>query len=186
MRSRTDSVAARPDAHLLHGDAEAFGAFYRRHEDAVLRYFARRTGAAATELAIDLTAETFARALTARAQFDPGRGEARQWLFGIARHVLAGSLERGRVQDDARKRLMMEPLVLDESTVDAVAVLAVGPAEEALEDLPPTQRDAIRRRVLDDASYAELASHLRCSESVARQRVSRGLRRLRQRLEDAR
>ncbi len=186
MRPTSQPAAAWSDAQLLHGDAAAFGAFYRRHEEAILRYFARRAGAAATELAIDLTAETFARALAGRAQFDPERGEARQWLFGIARHVLANSLERGRVQDDARRRLMMEPLVLDDGTLDAVAVLAVGPAEEALEDLPPTQRDAVRRRVLDDASYAELAAHLRCSESVARQRVSRGLRRLKQRLEDAR
>jgi DNA-directed RNA polymerase specialized sigma24 family protein len=36
------------------------------------------------ELAADLTAETFAAALAARARFDPGRGSASAWLFGLA------------------------------------------------------------------------------------------------------
>ncbi|MDO9353344.1 MAG: sigma factor, partial [Solirubrobacteraceae bacterium] len=92
------------------GDAAAFGAFYRAHEDVVLGYFLRRTGQA--ELAADLAAETFAQALASRAGFDPQRGPARAWLFGIARHVLARSLERGRVEDETRRRLGMEPLVL--------------------------------------------------------------------------
>ena len=40
------------------------------------------------------------------------------------------------------------------------------------------------RRILDEAEYDELARALRCSPSVARKRVSRGLRTLRQRLEE--
>jgi DNA-directed RNA polymerase specialized sigma24 family protein len=55
-----------------------------------------------------------------------------------------------------------------------------------LAGLPDDQRAAIRGRVLEDRDYRELAATLLCSESVVRQRVSRGLRVLRDRLEQTR
>ena len=53
-----------PDEQLLGStrrEPTAFGAFYRRHEDRILRYFLSRVGD--PEVAADLTAETFAAAL---------------------------------------------------------------------------------------------------------------------------
>jgi RNA polymerase sigma-70 factor (ECF subfamily) len=41
----------------------------------------------------------------------------------------------------------------------------------------------VQGRVLEERDYQELARTLDCSESVVRQRVSRGLRSLRERLE---
>lgn len=175
------STNHRDDAALLSGDAAAFAAFYRRHEDAILGYFLRRTRQA--ELAADLTAETFARALEGRRRFDPGRGEARGWLFGIARNLLATSLERGRVEDEARRSLGLEPLVLDDAALVRIEELHAAPAADALSDLPDDQQEAVRGRVVEEESYAELAARLRCSQSVVRKRVSRGLRTLRERLE---
>src|ERR1700690_2618924 len=107
-RTRTDEELLREPA----SDPEGFGVFYRRHERVVLGFFVRATGRG--DLALDLTAETFARALESHHGFDPSRGEARGWLFGIARHVLAGSLERGRVEASARSRGGMAALTLDE------------------------------------------------------------------------
>jgi RNA polymerase sigma factor (sigma-70 family) len=52
-----------------------------------------------------------------------------------------------------------------------------------LSELPDDQRLAIEGRVLEERDYEELAQRLSCSESVVRQRVSRGLRSLRERLE---
>lgn len=169
------------DAALLRGDAAAFAIFFQRHEDIVLRYLLRRVRRA--DVAADLTAETFARALSGRRTFDPTRGDARRWLFGIAGNVLARSLERGRVEDETRHRLQMEPVLIDDHQLARVDELSSSMALEALEDLPDEQRVAIHGRVLDGAQYAELARRLQCSESVARQRVSRGLRTLRARLE---
>lgn len=166
------------DEELLAGDASAYAAFYRRHEDALLGFFLRRVGGA-PELAADLTAECFARALAGRASFDPARGEARGWLFGIARHLLARSLERGRVEDDVRRRLEMEPLALDDAALDRIHELDGEPALAGLNGLPEEQRAAVAGRVLEEASYADLAERLQCSESLVRQRVSRGLRVLR-------
>jgi RNA polymerase sigma factor (sigma-70 family) len=169
------------EAALLQGDADGFAAFYRLREDGVLGYFLRRISD--PELAADLCAESFARALEGRADFDPARGAAGAWLFGIARNVLARSLERGRVEDSTRRRLGMERLVLDDEAIQRIGELDHDPATLALLDLPPEQRTAVTGRVLQDSSYDALAAELACSESVVRQRVSRGLRTLRTRLE---
>jgi DNA-directed RNA polymerase specialized sigma24 family protein len=166
----------RSDADLLSGDPEAFGVFYRRHEAAVLGFFRHRTGS--SETAADLTAETFARALEGRARFDRALGDGRGWLFGIARHLLARSLEGGRVEDEVRRRLGLEPLVLGDAALARIDALAGDPALAALAGLPDDQRLAVAGRVLEAKDYARLAEELRCSQSVARKRVSRGLRTL--------
>ena len=169
------------DEHLLirtPEDAEAFAAFYRRWERPVLAYFARRTGAG--DLAADLAAETFAAALLSAERFDPRRGDAPGWLFGIARHTLARARRRGSVEDRARRQLGMPVLELGDESVERIERLA---AEDRVADLlaqlPAAQAEAVRARVLEDEPYPEIAARVACSESVVRQRVSRGLRALR-------
>ncbi|MEH3053283.1 MAG: RNA polymerase sigma factor [Patulibacter minatonensis] len=173
----------RSDAELLAGDAEDFGTLYRRHEDAVLAFFHRRTGRA--DVAADLTAETFARLLESRRRFDAAQGEVGGWLHGIARNVLLRSLERGRVEDEVRRRLELEPLRLDDADLLQIdeAASASTRAADALAAIPPEHAEAIVGRIVDERDYPALAAELGCSESVVRQRVSRGLRRLRDHLE---
>jgi RNA polymerase sigma factor (sigma-70 family) len=169
------------DVILLTGVADQFGLFYARHEDFVLSFFLRR--ARNGELAADLTAETFARALAGRRTFDSSLGEPRGWLYGIARNVMSESLARGRVEDSARRELGLERLSLDDEAIAQIQELTGEIALTQLDGLPEDQRIAVRGRVLEEAQYEELARALRCSPSVARQRVSRGLRTLRKRLE---
>src|SRR3954447_19926164 len=110
---RSDEDLLRATAH----DPPAFAELYRRHERAVVLYFLRRTGSA--ELAADLTAETFAATLASVKRFEPrGEGSGTAWLFGIARHVLARSARRRRVEDNARKRLKMPPLALTDELLE--------------------------------------------------------------------
>ena len=107
------------------------------------------------------------------------------WLFGIARNILARSLKRGRVEDETRRRLGMPVLVVDDDALERVEALASqdGPALEGFEALSGRLRDAVSGRVLEEREYRELASALECSESVVRQRVRRGLARIRNGLE---
>lgn len=168
------------DATLLAGDAEAFGVFYRRHEGVLVGWLRKRTGHA--DLAADLAAESFARALQGRNTYDPAKGEARAWLFGIARNVLARGLERGRVEDEVRQRLGMQPIELYDEEIRAIDEGA-GAAVDLLATLPADQVAAITGRVIDDQDYDDLASRLGCSESVVRKRVSRGLGAMRDTLE---
>jgi RNA polymerase sigma factor (sigma-70 family) len=165
-------------------DPAAFGEVYRRYELRIVAYFQRSTGRA--DLAADLAGETFARALEGLATYDPDRGPAGGWIYGIARHVLARSLERGRVERRARERLGMADLVIEDSTIERIERM-VDSEEGAqalafLDELPADQQEAIRLRVLDEAEYAEAAASLECSEAVVRKRVSRGLSGLRKRM----
>jgi RNA polymerase sigma factor (sigma-70 family) len=180
---RTRDLSRRSDEELLELgriDAEAFGVFYDRHEDALLGFLRRATGRA--DLAADLTAEVFAVALGALGSFRPELGTGHAWLFGIARHELAHSWRRGRVEAQARRRLGMEPIALSDEDLDRIDDLGRTDTLDSLsmlESLPVEQRAAIRGRVLEDRDYEDLAQEFGCSEMVVRQRVSRGLRLLR-------
>jgi RNA polymerase sigma factor (sigma-70 family) len=168
-------------------EPDAFGAFYDRFEEELLAFFLRATRRA--DVAADLTAEVFASALSSASLFRTELGSARGWLFGIARHELADMWQRGRVEDRARRRVGLEPISLSDEALERIDELASHGSSAVLrllEDLPDDQRAAVQGRVLHERSYDELARSLSCSESVVRQRVSRGLRNLRLRLEQAR
>jgi RNA polymerase sigma-70 factor (ECF subfamily) len=165
----------------VRGDVAAFGGFYRRHVRLLLAFFVRRTGN--PEVAADLAHETFVAALEGVSAYR-GDGVPAAWLYGIARRKLALSRRRGRVEASARQRLVKAPLELTASDTDEISGLAPllpddSPALDLLERLPEPQREAIRARMLDELEYPEIASDLRCSEAVVRQRVSRGLKALR-------
>jgi RNA polymerase sigma-70 factor (ECF subfamily) len=167
-------------------DPDAFGAFYRRHERDVLRFF---LGAGcASEIAADLAAETFAAALLTLEGFREELGVPRAWLFGIARHLLARSREQRRVESRARRRLGMPALVLDDDAIERIDALASsdGRVMALLDELPGEQRSAVEARVVQEREYPEIAATLACSEQVVRKRVSRGLATLRRRLEGSR
>ena len=163
-------------------DPSAFGAFYARHERAVFRYHHRRTRDA--ELAADLCAETFAAALRSSRRYRPGPQPAVAWLFGIARNVLGRSLERGRVESRARRRLAMPRLELDDPTLAILERLHAGQRlGDALTHLPEHERAAVLAHVVDEREYKQMAADLQVSEAVVRKRVSRGLTRLKEHVE---
>ncbi len=184
-------MARREDDLLVQfvaGDAGAFVLFYRRHLAAILAFFLRRTGD--PELTADLTAEVFAAALLAAPRYQPGDLPELAWLYGIAGHKLADSRRRGRVEDQARRRLALEPLQIDDADLARVEELASSGTEsdrleKAMRSLPPEQRDAVVARVVNERPYSEIAGEMSCSELVVRQRVSRGLRALRSRIKES-
>ncbi|HEY2630979.1 MAG TPA: RNA polymerase sigma factor [Solirubrobacteraceae bacterium] len=161
-------------------DAEAFGVLYDRYEETLLGFFRRATGR--SDLAADLTAEVFAAALASLDAFRADLGSAKGWLFGIARHELAQSWRKGRVEARARARLGMEPMVLSDEDLERIDGLGCASGVDSLallDALPSEQRAAVRGRVIEDRDYGDLATEFGCSELVVRQRVSRGLRVLR-------
>jgi RNA polymerase sigma factor (sigma-70 family) len=176
------------DGELLaasRSNPDAFAAFYDRYEGSVVGYFARRTGD--PEVAADLTAEVFAAALGASHRYRPETPSAAGWLFAIAHNKLLKSLRRGRVEADARRRLgIRDPIELAAEELERVesAASGTGWVIELLDRLPPLQRDAVRARIVDERSYPDIAGELQTSELVVRQRVSRGLSKLRAELEE--
>jgi len=174
----------RTDAELLiasRAEPEAFGELYRRHAEDVLRYLARRT--LDPEAAAELTAETFAEAFASRANYRDQGVDGVAWLYGIARHRLGRFFRTGRVDAAARRKLGMPERDLPpddyeriEDLIDFAPIRAA--LVEALETLGPDQREAMRLRVIDGLDYAEVAERLHCTQQSARQRVSRGLRKV--------
>lgn len=184
------SDAGHGDDELLlaaaRGDGVAFGAFYERHLPIVLAFVRRR--AASAEEAADLAAEVFAAALVACGRYRPGEAPALGWLLGIARNKVRESARRGRRGAEARRRLgLAEVGFAEDDLARAEQLIDTGSAILAhLEALPDDQRVAVWGRVVDERDYDRLARELGCSEDLVRQRVSRGLRRMRARLEDER
>ena len=169
------------------GDAAAFSQFYRRYVRVLLAFFVRRTGDPV--IAADLAAETFATVVE-RCE-EPDHEDAALWLFGLARRELQAARRKGAAERRVRDRLAMALIPIHDGDVEWIerlvdeAILGT-PGLDALERLPPAQREAVRAHILDERSYGEIAGELRCSGAVVRQRVSRGLRALASELEDPR
>jgi RNA polymerase sigma factor (sigma-70 family) len=172
------------DADLLfeaRAHSEPFGVFYERHFTSVLAFFRRRVPG--PEEAFDLAAETFAAALAAVPRFEPGPEPPQSWLFAIARHKLSEAMRSNRIQDEARRALAMQPIELDDEAIEILERTASSSVVELLETLADEQRAAVTAHHVEERAYAEIATELRCSESVIRKRVSRGLAAMRAQLQ---
>jgi RNA polymerase sigma factor (sigma-70 family) len=167
-------------AGIAGGDELAFAMFYRRYLPLVLRWCLRQTGN--REVAADLCAEVFAALLLAAGRYRSEQTDVLAWVLGIARNKLRESRRRGRVEDRARRRMGVEPDQISDDDLERVVELASidnRALEVLIEALPDDLRRPLLERVVEERSYAEIAAELQCSELVARQRVSRGLKRLR-------
>lgn len=167
---------------LSRTDPASFGEFYRRHFRGILAFHTR--GSWDAEVAVDLTAETFAQAFASRKRFYGNTQEqAEAWLFRIARRQLTRYLRRGTLERTAIKRLGIQVPEVDAERRERIEQLAdLGQVREVLRHelaaLPPGQQEALRLRVLDELPYAVVAERLEISEQAARLRVSRALRAL--------
>jgi RNA polymerase sigma factor (sigma-70 family) len=168
-------------------DAEAFSQLYRREGERVLSFLTRRTWDG--EAALELTAETFAVALSAWRKL--GRlspEQQRAWLFTVAQRQLSHYLRRATVERRAIQRLGMEIRPVDHDDLLLIEQRAGLPElrrtiELELSRLSASQREAVRLRVVEERSYGEISLRLQISEQTARARVSRGLRALARALE---
>jgi RNA polymerase sigma-70 factor (ECF subfamily) len=163
-------------------DPAAFGRFFARNCEGVLAHLYRQTLSA--DVAADLMAETFARALLKVRRFDPVRGTGRMWLFGIARHQYQAWVRSGMVEQRARQKLRLRPIPPDDESLSRIEALADAEAlrthlVHALDVLSPIDRRAVELRVVRECSFEVVAAELGCSEGAARVRVSRALAALR-------
>lgn len=154
----------RTDGELLAAtvtDPEAFAVFYRRHTRGVLSFFRRRVPS--SELAFELTAETFAAALEATPRYQPRPADdsraalsseagcragrearaARGWLYGIAWNQLHESRRRGHADDAARRGLGMAPVELTEAGLERVESFAGTRMLRLVGASPPVRSDAV-------------------------------------------
>jgi RNA polymerase sigma factor (sigma-70 family) len=160
--------------------SNAFIEFYERNAETVLLFFTRRTLDA--EIALDLTAETFAQAWRGwrKVRLD-SPAEVQGWLFTIARRQLSHYLRRGIVERRALRQLGLDvPGLEDEEITEIQSAAGVDALRstlaEELTKLTEDQRNALQLRIVDELPYPEVARRMGSTEPTARARVSRGLR----------
>lgn len=163
------------------GAAAEFERLYRANIEAVTAYFARRSTDPHT--VADLTADTFVTAITSFGSFDPGKGTARAWVFGIARHVYAAHCDScARQQDRLRKlagRRDLEPDQVGELLDRIDAERAGRDLLSALAGLPDADRALVELTGLSGLRPKEAAAVVGLSSGAARMRLLRARARLR-------
>jgi RNA polymerase sigma factor (sigma-70 family) len=163
-------------------EPEAFADFYRGHFEPVLAFLARRVYD--PEIALELTAESFAQAYLARGRFrGTSEAEAEAWIFRIARRQLARYFRNGDVRVRAMERLQIDLPLLDDGQRAGIEELAEldglrSALRNELARVSRSQREALWLRIVEEMPYAEVAQRLEISEQAARARVSRGLKSL--------
>jgi RNA polymerase sigma factor (sigma-70 family) len=175
----------RTDAQLLQAartDPQAFREIYERYAVWMRSWFQRQTGS--ENVALDLTAETFAQAWRGLRRFrDMADGSAAPWLFGIARNLLRQYHKHNRIETAARDRLGLpidwEGTEAYDAVDERLQANELKPAlTTAVSALPEDQRAALELRVVQQLGYDEISDRLGCSINAARLRVSRALRAL--------
>jgi RNA polymerase sigma factor (sigma-70 family) len=183
----TDKTAETCVAATVGGPAAGPGAvgeferIYRANVDAVTAYFARRTDD--PHLVADLTADTFVAVITGFGSFDPRKGTARAWVFGIAGHVYASYCEAYSRQQHRLHRLAGRR-DLDYDQVEEL--LERVDAERAARDLiirlaALSERDRAVIELVDIAGLepTEAAAALGLAPGTTRMRLMRARTRLR-------
>jgi RNA polymerase sigma factor (sigma-70 family) len=149
-------------------------ALYREHRAALLSYLIRRVEQ--PEDAADLLTEVFLVAMR-RPDRVPEGGEAKLWLYGVARRLLAnyrrGVRRRAAAVDQLAKSLATQAIG-PPPTVETLAVL------QQLKLLSIDDRELITLVAWDGLSPSEAARVLGLKPGTARARLSR----LRRRLQD--
>ena len=156
------------------GREERFRRLYAADVDALLGFALRRADRA--EDAADVVAETF---LVAWRRFDdvPSWPQARLWLYGVARRVLANQ-RRG----DGRRTALGGRLRQELATVlpdISHAVVERDVIAAALDRLADRDREVLQLAAWEELTPAEIAEVLGVSAVAVRTRLSRSRARLR-------
>ncbi len=159
------------------GDKDAFALLYDHYQGSVYRFLFYRTRS--SQLAEDLTSETFFRALRSMNNFRWQGKDFGAWLMTIARNLCTDHFKAGRT----RLELTTEDMSPHDDATEGpeTAVLASLTNEllmKALQQLPDEQRDCLIMRFLQGLSIAETAEILGRSDGAIKQLQLRGVRNL--------
>lgn len=167
---------------------EAFGRLYSQNYPAILNYCVRRTGD--VELAQDITAETFVKALKSIGRFEWRGCSFSAWLYRIAGNELAGYFRKGGYKSISLEYLResqgFEPPSPDELEAELIAAqdelarhqefLA---CRQLISQMPLKYQEVIALRFFAGKSHKEIAEILGKPEGTVKSLLHRGLERLR-------
>jgi RNA polymerase sigma-70 factor (ECF subfamily) len=163
-------------------DPSRFGEIFDRYADDILRYASARLG---SDLAEDVTAETFLAAFRARSRYDLSRGNARPWLYGIAIRQIGKHSRAERRYRQALGRVQADMVIADfgDRVADLVTAQQLRPRLWAvLSGLPRQDRELLLLVAWAGLTYEESAQALGVSASAVKSRLHRIRGRIRQAL----
>ncbi len=152
------------------GDGEAYGALLADVASPLSRFLRRRI-ADPDELE-DVHQDTLMALHRARHTYDPSR-PFEPWLFAIARHVAVDHFRRRASQ--ASREVLVEALPERGANADPESPRL----EEALERLPPAQRQAFEMLQLEGISVAAAAARIGITTGALKVRAHRAYKALR-------
>ena len=156
-------------------NAQDFASVAERHLDDVHAFLVYLTGD--RNVAEDLTAETFARALERWRRFDPRRGSARTWLCQLARST---ALDHFRSEERRRRREGRYALERTDPKETSFGEGLSPELDAALARLSAAEREVLALRVLLDLDGESAARVLGISQTACSTRLSRALQKLEQ------
>lgn len=127
-------------------------------------------------LADELASETFVQAFGARGRYDPGRADARPWLYGIAANLLRGHRrsEERRLRAYARAAASGADATAFDGVDERLDAAAAGAAlATALATLGPGERDTLLLHAWADLTYEQIAEALAIPVGTVRSRLYR-------------
>lgn len=162
------------------GDTQAFGELYKRHRNDIRRYLNRMLGD--SEIAEDITSETFLRAFCSIDRFNHHGSGLLAWLTTIARHVAIDFLRAAR-----KREVCLDPLPEPAATsaVDNEVIRTFGAAHvrRGVGRLPASQRECVQLRFLQGKTVGETADAMGRSSAAVRQLQQRAVRNLANRID---
>ncbi len=185
------TFAASDDDHVLveraaSGDADAFAILYRRYLPEVHAFAYRRCGS--REIAEDVTAAAFEKALRNIGSFQPSGGGFPAWLFRITANQMNDHHRRSSRPSSDRGQIAMQRLVTEAETPDAVVLQGENHemVRAALEQLSPRYRTALSLRYLSGLTNEEAAEAMGVTRGTMAVLVHRSLKSMRRHLDASR
>src|SRR4051794_12467889 len=159
---------------------DRFERLYAEYSAPLFAFLVYRTGE--RDLAEDLLADTFERALRGRRGFDRRRASEKTWLYSIALNCLRDNARRGATEARAYERAAAGiPGGQDSAGLDAVE--RSGDLEQALGRLSAEERESIALRFGANLTVPEIAKLTNERLTTVEGPVYRALRKLREDLE---
>lgn len=156
------------------GDESAFKELYSRHSTKIYAYLKKRLRK--EEFVKDTYQEVFIKMHKSKHLYNRSF-PVLPWLFTITNSTLIDCIRKARTPQ------MADNYDLDQLRATNPSLL-IGETHLLTEQLPESQKTAVQMRYVDDSTFEEIADRLKTTPTNARQLISRGIKRLKQLIDD--